>query len=202
MPLWLIPVIAYLLGSIPFGLLLVRLFGGGDVRHEGSGNIGATNVTRVAGAVPGLLTLLLDAGKGILAVWLASKWSGGNIRWITAAAVAAVIGHMFSVWIGFRGGKGVATGLGVILLICPKAIVTAAVLWFVVLIFWRYVSLASVSAAAAMPIFIYLLYAPGHAPPTVLSLGIIVISLLVIWKHRANLQRLASGEETPLKFQR
>jgi len=202
MPLWLIPVIAYLLGSIPFGLLLVRLFGGGDVRHEGSGNIGATNVTRVAGAVPGLLTLLLDAGKGILAVWLASKWSGGNIRWISAAAVAAVIGHMFSVWIGFRGGKGVATGLGVILLICPKAIVTAAVLWFVVLIFWRYVSLASVSAAAAMPIFIYLLYAPGHAPPTVLSLGIIVISLLVIWKHRANLQRLASGEETPLKFQR
>jgi len=202
MPLWLIPVIAYLLGSIPFGFLLVRLFGGGDVRHKGSGNIGATNVTRVAGAVPGLLTLLLDAGKGILAVWLASKWSGGNIRWITAAAVAAVIGHMFSVWIGFRGGKGVATGLGVILLICPKAIVTAAVLWFVVLIFWRYVSLASVSAAAAMPIFIYLLYAPGHAPPTVLSLGIIVISLLVIWKHRANLQRLASGEETPLKFQR
>jgi glycerol-3-phosphate acyltransferase PlsY len=202
MPLWLIPVIAYLLGSIPFGLLLVRLFGGGDVRHEGSGNIGATNVTRVAGAVPGLLTLLLDAGKGILAVWLASKWSGGNIRWISAAAVAAVIGHMFSVWIGFRGGKGVATGLGVILLICPKAIVTAAVLWFVVLIFWRYISLASVSAAAAMPIFIYLLYAPGHAPPTVLSLGIIVISLLVIWKHRANLQRLASGEETPLKFQR
>lgn len=202
MPLWLIPVIAYLLGSIPFGLLVVRLFGGGDVRHEGSGNIGATNVTRVAGAVPGLLTLLLDAGKGIFAVWLASRWSGGNIRWITAAAVAAVVGHMFSVWLGFRGGKGVATGLGVILLICPKAIVTAAVLWFVVLIFWRYVSLASVSAAAAMPIFIYLLYAPGHAPPTVLSLGIIVISLLVIWKHRANLQRLASGEETPLKFQR
>lgn len=202
MPLWLIPVIAYLLGSIPFGFLLVRLFGGGDVRREGSGNIGATNVTRVAGAVPGLLTLLLDAGKGILAVWLASKWSGGSIRWITAAAVAAVVGHMFSVWIGFRGGKGVATGMGVILLICPKAIVTAAVLWFVVLIFWRYVSLASVSAAAAMPIFIYLLYAPGHAPPTVLSLGIIVISLLVIWKHRANLQRLASGEETPLKFQR
>lgn len=202
MPLWLIPVIAYLLGSIPFGFLLVRLFGGGDVRREGSGNIGATNVTRVAGAVPGLLTLLLDAGKGILGVWLAGKWSGGSIRWITAAAVAAVIGHMFSVWIGFRGGKGVATGLGVILLICPKAIVTAAVLWFVVLIFWRYVSLASVSAAAAMPIFIYLLYAPGHAPPTVLSLGIIVISLLVIWKHRANLQRLASGEETPLKFQR
>ncbi len=202
MPLWRIPVIAYLLGSIPFGFLLVRLFGGGDVRREGSGNIGATNVTRVAGAVPGLLTLLLDAGKGILAVWLASKWSGGSIRWITAAAVAAVVGHMFSVWIGFRGGKGVATGMGVILLICPKAIVTAAVLWFVVLIFWRYVSLASVSAAAAMPIFIYLLYAPGHAPPTVLSLGIIVISLLVIWKHRANLQRLASGEETPLKFQR
>jgi glycerol-3-phosphate acyltransferase PlsY len=202
MPLWLIPLIAYLLGSSPFGLVLVRLFGGGDVRQSGSGNIGATNVTRVAGAVPGLLTLLLDAGKGILAVWIASKLSGGNIRWVTAAAVAAVVGHIFSVWIGFRGGKGVATGLGVIVLICPKAIVTAAVLWFVVLIFWRYVSLASVSAAAAMPIFIYLLYAPGHAPPMFLSLGIIVISLLVIWTHRANLQRLASGEETPLKFQR
>lgn len=202
MPFWLIPLIAYLLGSIPFGFLMVRAFGGGDVRASGSGNIGATNVTRVAGAVPGLLTLVLDASKGLIAVWLAIRWSNGNIRWVTAAAVAAVLGHMFPVWLGFRGGKGIATGLGVLALICPKAILTAAVLWFIVLIFWRYVSLASIAAAAGMPVFIYLLYAPGHAPPTILSLGVMVICLLVIWKHRENLRRLIAGEETPLKLQR
>lgn len=198
----LIPVIAYLLGSIPFGLLIVRIAGAGDVREVGSGNIGATNVARAAGVVPGLVTLLLDTGKGYLAVWLAAHWTGGNIRWMTAAAVAAVLGHMFSVWLNFHGGKGVATGLGVIILICSKAVITAAILWFIVLVFWRYISLASIAAAAAMPILVYLLYAPGHAPPTMLSLGIICISLLVIWKHRENLRRLIAGEENPLKISR
>jgi acyl phosphate:glycerol-3-phosphate acyltransferase len=128
--------------------------------------------------------------------------SAGNIRWVTAAAVAAVVGHMFPIWLRFHGGKGVATGLGVFLLICPKAVVTAVILWFVVLVFWRFVSLASIAAAATMPIFIYLLYAPGHAPPSVLSFGVVVISLLTIWKHRENLRRLIAGEEVPLKFQR
>ena len=123
-------------------LLIVKLSGGGDMRQAGSGNIGAANVTRVAGPVSGILTLLLDAGKGYLAVWLARRLSGGNIRWITVAAVAVVLGHMFSVWLRFRGGKGVATGLGAYLLISGMAVAAAAVVWIVVVVFWRYFSLA------------------------------------------------------------
>jgi acyl phosphate:glycerol-3-phosphate acyltransferase len=199
---WLIPVVAYLLGSIPFGLLIVKATGGGDVRESGSGNIGAANVTRVAGMAAGIATLILDGGKGYLAIWLAERWSGGNIRWITAAAVAAIVGHMFPLWLGFRGGKGVATGMGVLIPICGMAVVAAAVLWIVVVGFWRYVSLGSVAAAAAMPILIYLLYAPGHAPPSVLSVGVIVISVLVIWKHRENLRRIIAGEENQVKLGR
>ena len=128
-PVWSIPVIAYLLGSIPFGLLIVKLGGGGDVRESGSGNIGAANVTRVAGLVPGILTLLLDSGKGYLAVWLARRISGGSIRWITAAVVAVVLGHMFSVWLRFRGGKGVATAFGAYIPISGMAVAAAAVVW-------------------------------------------------------------------------
>ena len=201
-PVWTIPVIAYLLGSIPFGLLIVKLGGGGDVRETGSGNIGAANVTRVAGLVPGILTLLLDAGKGYLAVWLARRISGGSIRWITAAVVAVVLGHMFSVWLRFRGGKGVATAFGAYIPISGMAVIAAVVVWIVVAIFWRYVSLASIAAAAALPLLIYELYAPGFAPPRVLSLATVFVSVLVVWKHRANMQRLIAGTESQLKLKR
>ncbi|MFZ0736340.1 MAG: glycerol-3-phosphate 1-O-acyltransferase PlsY [Candidatus Acidiferrales bacterium] len=199
---WLIPIAAYALGSIPFGLLIVKARGGGDVRQAGSGNIGATNVARVAGAGAGALTLLLDVGKGYLATWIGGRWSGGNIRWMTAAAVAAMLGHMFSVWLGFRGGKGVATGLGAFIPICGKAVIAAAVLWIIVVAFWRFASLGSVTAAAALPILIYVLYAPGHAPPAFLSVGTIIISLLVIWKHRENIQRIVAGTENRIKLRR
>lgn len=201
-PLWTIPLIAYLLGSIPFGVLIVKLSGGGDVRQAGSGNIGAANVTRVAGPVSGILTLLLDGGKGYLAVWIAKRMSAGNIRWITIAAVAVILGHMFSVWLRFRGGKGVATGLGAYILISATAVGAAAVIWIVVVIFWRYVSLASIAAAAALPFLVYELYAPGYAPPTVLSLATVFVSVLVIWKHRENMQRLIAGTESQLKLKR
>jgi acyl phosphate:glycerol-3-phosphate acyltransferase len=199
-PVWTIPAIAYLLGSIPFGLIIVKLSGGGDVRESGSGNIGAANVTRVAGPISGILTLLLDAGKGYLAVWLARRISGGNVRWITAAAVAVVLGHMFSVWLRFRGGKGVATTLGAYILISGTAVAAAAVVWIVVAIFWRYVSLASIAAAAALPLLVYELYAPGFAPPRVLSLATVFVSVLVVWKHRENMQRLIAGTESKLKL--
>jgi glycerol-3-phosphate acyltransferase PlsY len=159
-------------------------------------------VTRVAGLVPGILTLLLDAGKGYLAVWLARRISGGSIRWITAAAVAVVLGHMFSVWLRFRGGKGVATAFGAYIPISGMAVIAAAVVWIVVAIFWRYVSLASIAAAAALPLLIYELYAPGFAPPRVLSLATVFVSVLVIWKHRANMQRLIAGTESQLKLKR
>lgn len=197
---WLIPVVAYLLGSIPFGLLIVNAFGGGDIRKTGSGNIGAANVARNAGALAGLFTLILDAAKGYLAVWLAARWSQQSIHWMVAAAVIAVIGHMFPIWLRFRGGKGVATGLGVFLPICPQAVGLGVVLWLLVVAFWRYSSLGSIVAVAALPLFIYVLYAPGHAPPESLAWGTVAISSLILIKHRANIERLANGKETKLKL--
>ena len=199
-PALLIPLAAYLLGSIPFGLLVVKALGGPDIRAIGSGNIGAANVTRSAGKFAGILTLLLDAGKGYAAVWLAAHQTRGNIRWMMVAAVCAIIGHMFPVWLGFKGGKGVATGLGVFLPIAWQAVAAGIVLWLLVVIFWRYSSLGSISAAVALPLFVYLLYAPGHAPPEFVSLGTVVISVLVLIKHRPNIARLVAGEEPRLNF--
>jgi glycerol-3-phosphate acyltransferase PlsY len=195
-----IPIGAYLLGSIPFGLLIVSAFGGPDIRQIGSGNIGAANVARNAGRLAGILTLILDAGKGYLAVWLAARFTSGNIRWMMIAAVLAVVGHMFPMWLGFKGGKGVATGLGVFLPICWQAVAAAAVLWLLVVIFWRYSSLGSISAAAALPLFVYLLYAPGHAPLEIVTFGTMLTSFLVLVKHRPNIERLLAGEEPRLNF--
>lgn len=196
-PYWLVGV-AYLLGSIPFGLLIVKVLGGGDIRSTGSGNIGAANVARNAGPLAGALTLLLDAGKGYAAVWLAAHWTSGNARWMMAAAVAAVIGHMFPVWLRFKGGKGVATGLGVFIPICWEAVAAAVVVWLLFVAFWRYSSLGSIAAAAAMPALVYLFYAPHRAPATYISVCTILISLLVLLKHRGNIERLIAGKETRL----
>src|SRR5467141_827604 len=127
-----IPFAAYLLGSIPFGLLLTKLFGGGDVRKAGSGNIGATNVARVAGPLPGILTLLLDAAKGAAAVWLAARFSNESATWMMFAALAALIGHCFPVWLKFRGGKGVATAAGVFLMLSPLALLGSVIVFVLV----------------------------------------------------------------------
>jgi acyl phosphate:glycerol-3-phosphate acyltransferase len=196
---WLLPLGGYLVGSIPFGYLIVKLRQGGDVRAAGSGNIGATNVTRLAGALAGALTLLLDAGKGYLAVWAAAHLSQGNITWMALAGLAAIVGHMFPVWIGFRGGKGVATAVGVFVPLCWQAVGAALLLWLAVLAFWRYISLASVVAAAALPLLIYRMYAPGHAPPYGVSISTALAATLIIVKHRANIQRLMAGTENRLK---
>jgi acyl phosphate:glycerol-3-phosphate acyltransferase len=197
-PVWLIPIVAYGFGSIPFGLLVVKALGGPDIRQIGSGNIGAANVARNVGKFAGILTLVLDAAKGYLAVWLAAHYTAGTIRWMMIAAVLAVIGHMFPLWLGFKGGKGVATGLGVFIPICWQAVVAGIALWLLVVIFWRYSSLGSISAAAALPLFVYLLYAPGHAPPEIVTFGTLTIVVLVIYKHRANIERLISGTEPRL----
>jgi acyl phosphate:glycerol-3-phosphate acyltransferase len=198
---WLIPVVAYLLGSIPFGFLIVKARGS-DIRATGSGNIGAANVARNAGPVAGILTLILDAGKGYLAVWIAGRWPHADVRWIMSAALLAVIGHMFPVWLRCKGGKGVATGLGVFLPIAPMAVLSAIVLWIVVVVFWRYSSLGSILAAVALPIFVHLLYAPRHAPPPAVTVGTILISILVLVKHRGNMERLMAGSEPRLRFRR
>lgn len=185
----------YLLGSIPFGYLLVRIAKGADIRTIGSGNIGATNVARSAGWGVGAATWILDTGKGFLSVWLTGHFSGGNIRYMMYAGLAAILGHVFPVWLGFAGGKGVATALGVFIAICWPAAVSAFVLFLVVALFWRYISLASVSAAAALPALMYVLYAPGHAPPTAVSTGTLLAAAIVILKHRNNIERLLAGAE-------
>ena len=200
--LWLLVAMGYLLGSIPFGYLLVRLQGGGDIRALGSGNIGATNVARSAGWPIGLATLILDAAKGFFAVWLIGHFSGDNIRFMMYAGLAAILGHVFPVWLKFSGGKGVATALGVFLKICWPAVAVAAAVFALVLIFWRYVSLGSVSAAAALPLLVYLLYAPGHAPPAAVSTGTLLTAFLVILKHRWNIERLVIGTEPRFEFGR
>jgi acyl phosphate:glycerol-3-phosphate acyltransferase len=191
----LLVLLGYALGSIPFGYLLVRARSGGDVRAMGSGNIGATNVARTAGLPIGVATLLLDAGKGYFAVWLAGHFSGGNIRIMMYAGLAAILGHVFPVWLKFSGGKGVATALGVFLMISWAAVAAAVAVFAIVVLFWRYVSLASVSAAAALPLLVYLLYAPGHAPPAAVTAGTLLAAALVIVKHRGNIERLMAGTE-------
>src|SRR5713101_1319396 len=189
----LIPFAAYLLGSIPFGLLLAKLFGGGDVRKAGSGNIGATNVARVVGPLAGVLTLTFDTAKGTAAVWLAGRFTGKSATWMMVAAFAVLLGHCFPVWLKFKGGKGVATALGVFLGLCPLAAVSALLLFILCVAYWRYVSLGSV--AAAMPLLIYFLWAPRYAPPIVVIVGTLAIAGLVIYKHDSNLQRLVDGTE-------
>ena len=193
--LLIIPVVAYLLGSIPFGVLFTRLFGGGDVRTVGSGNIGATNVARAAGPVPAILTLLCDFAKGAAPVWLAGRLSNESATWMMIAALAALLGHCFPIWLKFRGGKGVATAAGAFLVLCPAALLGSVILFLLVVFFWRYVSLASISAAAAMPLLIYLLWAPHHAPPLMVTFGALAAAMIIIYKHDANIQRLVQGEE-------
>ena len=192
----------YLLGTIPFGLLLAKLFGGADVRKSGSGNIGAANVTRVAGPLAGILTLVLDTTKGLAAVLLAARFTHENAAWMMLAALAALIGHCFPVWLKFKGGKGVATALGVFLALCPFAALAALFVFALVVACWRYVSLGSISAAAAIPLLMYFLWAPHHAPPLIITFGSLAAALLVVYKHDGNIQRLVQGEEPKFSFSR
>jgi glycerol-3-phosphate acyltransferase PlsY len=185
--------ISYLLGSIPFGYLLVRLFKGEDVRVSGSGNIGATNVARKSPAL-GAATLLLDAAKGLAAVVLARALFTGPHQPLvmTTAAFFAVLGHLFPVWLKFHGGKGVATSLGAFILLTPKSIVCMVVLFLVVAVAFRYVSLGSVAVAAAFPLLAWAFREYKDSRQLIL---IALVSLLVIWKHRQNIGRLANGTE-------
>ena len=180
--------ISYLLGSIPFGYILVHWTEGKDIRSLGSGNIGATNVFRRS-RVTGILTLLLDAGKGYLAVVLAG-WLGGSIEWQSVAAFTAIAGHVFTVWLRFKGGKGVATGCGAYLALCAPAVLTTLVLFVLVLALTRYISVASIAATAFFPLWAYLY---GEPAPVLFwaSAG----ALLIIAKHHQNIRRLLSGTE-------
>src|ERR1700680_1391082 len=181
-----IVVTAYLLGSIPFGILIARILGGKDVRTSGSGNIGATNVTRFAAQDAGILTLALDSTKGYAAVWLAARYSHDSATWMMIAGLAVLAGHCFPILLNFKGGKGVAPALGVLLTLCAPAAVAALALFVLVSAYWKYISLGSIAAAAAMPLLIYFLWAPHHAPPTIVIFGTMAATLLIIYKHDAN----------------
>jgi acyl phosphate:glycerol-3-phosphate acyltransferase len=186
---------AYLLGSIPFGFLLVRIFHGEDVRRSGSGNIGATNVSRKS-PILGTLTLILDAAKGFLAVQLAATFSGAAdpklSRLMATAALLAITGHMFPLWLRFRGGKGVATALGAFLRFAPLAVSVAVIVFVVVVLISRRISLGSIVTAAFFPATVWTLKLPRD--PAVLAL-IGVASLLIIARHYKNILRLMSGAE-------
>ena len=198
MKLWLLILAAsYLLGSIPVGYLLVLVFRKEDVRETGSGNIGATNVARAGGKGLGIATLLLDALKGYLAVRLAMHFAptvGGVVSILAiAAAVAVVAGHIFTVWLGFKGGKGIATALGVFLALAPLVALGSFVIFALVFAISRYVSLASIAAAASIPL-LALWLVPQHT--SALLIGLSAISLLSIIKHHANISRLLNGTES------
>jgi glycerol-3-phosphate acyltransferase PlsY len=202
-------VIAYLLGSIPFGYLLVRTFRGQDIRLSGSGNIGATNVARSGAKGLGIATLILDALKGVLAVLLASALARSKynlcgdfvehicvpaLRLMSFAALFAVLGHVFPVWLRFKGGKGVATALGVFCLLFPKAILVSLLIFILVVALTRYVSLGSILGAITFPVAAYFLHNPDAGSLAITS----VIALIVVFKHHQNIGRLLKGKENRL----
>ena len=178
--------LGYALGSVPFGLILTRAFGAGDLRTIGSGSIGATNVLRTGRKGLAAGTLLLDAGKGALAVWLAAQW------WPLGAPIAAfgaIVGHCFPVWLGFKGGKGVATALGIALALAWPVALACAAVWLAVVAVSRISSLGGMTATLAGPIAAWALGRPD------LVLPLAGIALVVLWRHRANIARLSAGTE-------
>jgi acyl phosphate:glycerol-3-phosphate acyltransferase len=184
--------LAYILGSVPTGLLLAKAFGV-DIRTTGSGNIGATNVYRTLGRSVGVMTLVGDCLKGVIPV-LVARGLGLGVAWVAAIGFAAFIGHVYTVFLGFKGGKGVATALGVFLAVSPLSVLLALVVFAVVVGKWRYVSLASISAAAAMPLSVFFL--DGRTPVILMT---VAIALLVVVKHKDNIQRLRAGTENKFK---
>ena len=194
---------AYLLGSISFAIIITRLFSGKDIRDSGSGNAGMTNVLRTLGKLPAALTLLGDFSKGILSVVL-GKMFFTYIGKVPAeyvmvgaylAGLCAILGHLFPLYFGFRGGKGILTSAGVILILDPLVFVGILLVFLIVALTTRIVSLGSISAAVSAPVFTYLLHSIQHRPALVDTLCILAIALLVIWMHRANIKRLLNGTE-------
>jgi len=190
--------IAYLVGSIPFGLIVVRLMAGKDVRASGSGNIGATNVLRTTGRMAGVLTLALDIAKAFGAVWLADRLTGGSQLWMSCAALAVLAGHAFPVWLRFQGGKAVACFAGAFAYLTPVPLL-AVLLIFILLVAWtRYLSVGSIVAAGLFPVGCWMILHPAW--PILAAAAI--AAALVIWRHKANIGRIRVGNENVFRFGR
>jgi len=185
-------ILGYLAGSIPFGLLITRIAGAGDLTRIGSGNIGATNVLRTGRKGLAAATLLADLLKGGLPVGVGHAWLGPDIA--VLVGLGAVLGHCFPIWLKFRGGKGVATAAGVILALTPLVMLIGVVVFVAVVWVWRYVSLGSIAAAIAVPVIAWL---SGHVQPAELY---VALGLIIILKHHDNIRRLLRGEENKLSF--
>lgn len=199
---FLVAILAYLLGSIPFGYLIVRWQKGVDVRSTGSGSTGATNVMRNLGVIGFVATFLLDVAKGVFAVLLASHLTSsdphwipltGDPRWTACASIMAIAGHCFPIWLKFRGGKGVATGVGVFIALAPLQVAIVLGIFAVVVGIWRYISLGSIVGTAAFPLLLYLMKHPR--PPLPIVLGAAGGALIIISMHHANIGRLIAGTE-------
>jgi glycerol-3-phosphate acyltransferase PlsY len=197
MPFFLTAITSYLLGSIPFGYLLVRILRGEDVRKTGSGNIGATNVSRTSRGL-GLATLLLDAAKGFAAVALTRELHPGEPLYVAGAALFAITGHMFPVWLGWRGGKGVATALGAFLCMAPRPVLAMVAVFVVVVAVSRYVSLGSIVAASAFPVLVIWMEHYRGVP----ALFILTACVLVVARHHENIRRLLQGKESKFSLGR
>jgi glycerol-3-phosphate acyltransferase PlsY len=187
--------IAYVLGAIPFGYLLVKQTTGADVRAGGSGNIGATNVLRTAGRVAGIATLLLDIGKGYLAVWIAGRLSDHDVTAMCVAALAVMAGHAFPVFLRFKGGKAVASFVGAFLCLTPVALGAVLVVFVVVVAWTRYISMGSVVSAATFPLSVWLM----QKDVTMLAAAAIA-GAFIIYKHSSNIRRLHDGSEHVFTF--
>ncbi len=187
----LVLLIAYVLGAIPFGYLLVKWKTGGDVRAAGSGNIGATNVLRTSGRTAGIVTLLLDIAKGYAAVWIAGRLTDGDPYWTSAAALAVMAGHAFPVFLRFQGGKAVATFIGAFLRLTPWAVVATLVVFVALVAYTRHISMGSIVGAACFPLAVWLLV----KPPLPVVVASVIAAVFIIYRHRSNIQRLRDGKE-------
>ena len=190
---------SYLLGSIPFGYLLIRVFHGQDVRQTGSGNIGATNVSRTSPAL-GAITLILDALKGAAAVLITRRLFPGQALLLAVAAFMAIAGHVFPIWLRFRGGKGVATGLGSFIVLVPKSVLALVGIFLVIFLAFRYISLASILTVALFPLVAWIVH-PYPGNPRILAL-LAAASLLIIAKHHGNIRRLLAHTEPRFHWRR
>lgn len=193
---FLILLIDYLIGGIPFGYLIVRFTTGQDVRASGSGNIGATNVLRTTGRAAGVLTLVLDTLKGWFAVWLMAHYSGGSPLWMSLAALAVMAGHAFPVFLGFQGGKAVASFIGAFLYLAPLPLLAVLLVFVAVVAVSRYISLGSIIAAGTFPLGVWLIM---H-PPAPVWIAALIAGAFIVYRHKANIGRIREGNENVFSF--